>query len=478
MESGALSALLAEKSELQHQAAELERQLAVTEGRRPPSPDESPSQCSAEPTLDALLEETRALQRHVAVLKYQRQLAVGHLRRGPLWRRPMSCPHQRTCFDILDDELVTRIALCLPSKDAVRFAATCKRFAALDKRSGELRYFELLSFFSPSPVAGTPDAPSGKADTVAWLTSNKDHVHFACIDVSGAPVGVIETLFEAPHVKLVFPSKLFTDLEQRLAQCTGSLLTAFRTYCVAHARLVDGDYPDDRSDISDPRGEDEELVEEAEQRIQDHGFSFDYRFTHHEQIIVYEHEDEYEKQIPTGASGQLAVALGFEFQSGSRVRNECCVVVAIVSRRKRGFELFRTHAVNVRPDNFWLVAAELYLAIAAFEYRQWEWGWDESENDFCSESDEEGECTDSDNFSFASSPAEDEKPYKEDLRLADPGGFKSPSVLSDAELPEEGGPEEVEECTSVLARLTLAMVMGTRRRVPSWTSGTNRLMSV
>jgi hypothetical protein len=67
-----------------------------------------------------------------------------------------------TCFVLLENALLTRIADLLHAKDLVRFAASCTRFAGLEKESSKLKHAQLCAHFTAA----------GEAETVAWLTSN------------------------------------------------------------------------------------------------------------------------------------------------------------------------------------------------------------------------------------------------------------------------------------------------------------------
>ena len=72
-------------------------------------------------------------------------------------------PYGRNWFDLLENELLTRIIDLLSAKELVRLAASCKRFAKLEKESSDLKHAQLCAHFT---AAGAPD-------TVAWLTSNR-----------------------------------------------------------------------------------------------------------------------------------------------------------------------------------------------------------------------------------------------------------------------------------------------------------------
>jgi len=115
----------------------------------------------------------------------------------------------RTCFDRLENALLTRITNLLSAKDLVRFAASCKRFAGLEKESSRLKHAQLCAHFT---AAGAPD-------TVAWLTSSRGRVFSTFIVVTGAPYSVLERLVEAPErSSLLFPnSELFAALERRIS---------------------------------------------------------------------------------------------------------------------------------------------------------------------------------------------------------------------------------------------------------------------
>jgi hypothetical protein len=118
-------------------------------------------------------------------------------------------PSGRTCFDLLENALLTRIAALLSAKDLVRFAASCKRFSGLEKESSKLKHAQLCAHFTAA----------GAADTVAWLTSNRKRVFSTFIVVTGAPYSVLKRLVEAPeHPPLLFPnSGLFAALERHIS---------------------------------------------------------------------------------------------------------------------------------------------------------------------------------------------------------------------------------------------------------------------
>ena len=134
-------------------------------------------------------------------------------------------PSGRTCFDLLENALLTRIVDFLSAKDLVRFAASCKRFATLEKECSELKHAQLCAHFT---AAGAPD-------TVAWLTSNRGRVFSTFVVVTGAPYSVLERLVEAPgHPPLLFPnSELFAALEQRISSDAKAIYAA-----MADARAV------------------------------------------------------------------------------------------------------------------------------------------------------------------------------------------------------------------------------------------------
>jgi Leucine Rich repeat len=134
-------------------------------------------------------------------------------------------PSGRTCFDLLENALLTRITDLLSGKDLVRFAASCKRFAGLEKESSQLKHAKLCAHFTAA----------GAADTVTWLTSNRGRVFSTFIVVTGAPYSVLERLVEAPEFPpLVFPnSELFAALERHIASDAKVVHAA-----MAHARAV------------------------------------------------------------------------------------------------------------------------------------------------------------------------------------------------------------------------------------------------
>jgi Ran GTPase-activating protein (RanGAP) involved in mRNA processing and transport len=134
-------------------------------------------------------------------------------------------PSGRNCFDLLENALLTRIVGLLSAKDLVRFAASCKRFAGLEKECSVLKHAQLCAHFTAA----------GAADTVAWLTSNRGRVFSNFIVVTGAPYSVLERLVEAPErPPLLFPnSELFAALERRIASDAKAIYTA-----MANARAV------------------------------------------------------------------------------------------------------------------------------------------------------------------------------------------------------------------------------------------------
>ena len=134
-------------------------------------------------------------------------------------------PSGRNCFDLLENALLTRITDLLSAKDLVRFAASCKRFAGLEKESSKLKHAQLCAHF----------IAAGAADTVAWLTSNRGRVFSTFIVVTGAPYSVLERLVEAPeHPPLLFPnSELFAALERRISGDAKAIYAA-----MANARAV------------------------------------------------------------------------------------------------------------------------------------------------------------------------------------------------------------------------------------------------
>ena len=114
----------------------------------------------------------------------------------------------RTCFDLLENALLTRITDLLSAHDLVHFASSCKSFAGLEKESSDLKHAQLCAHFTAA----------GAADTVAWLTSNREQVFSTFIVVTGAPYSALERLVEAPEAPerppLLFPnSELFAALE-------------------------------------------------------------------------------------------------------------------------------------------------------------------------------------------------------------------------------------------------------------------------
>jgi hypothetical protein len=132
-----------------------------------------------------------------------------------------SAPSGRNCFDLLENALLAVIARFLSAKELVRFAASCKRLATLEKECSELKHAQLCAHFT---AAGAPDA-------VAWLTSNRGRVFSTFIVVTGAPYSVLKRLVEAPgHPPLLFPnSELFAALERQIASDAK----------VIHAAMVD-----------------------------------------------------------------------------------------------------------------------------------------------------------------------------------------------------------------------------------------------
>ena len=106
-----------------------------------------------------------------------------------------SAPSGRNCFDLLENALLTVIARFLSAKELVRFAASCKRLASLEKECSELKHAQLCAHFTAA----------GAQDTVAWLTSNRGRVFSTFIVVTGAPYSVLKRLAEAPgHPPLLY----------------------------------------------------------------------------------------------------------------------------------------------------------------------------------------------------------------------------------------------------------------------------------
>jgi len=134
-------------------------------------------------------------------------------------------PLCRNCFDLLENALLTVIARFLSAKELVRFAASCKRLAKLEKECSELKHVQLCAHFTAA----------GALDAVAWLTSNRGRVFSTFIVVTGAPYSVLERLVEAPgHPPLLFPnSELFAALEQRISSDAKAIYAA-----MADARAV------------------------------------------------------------------------------------------------------------------------------------------------------------------------------------------------------------------------------------------------
>ena len=147
-------------------------------------------------------------------------------------------PSGRTCFDLLENALLTRIVDFLSAKDLVRFAASCKRFAGLEKESSKLKHAQLCAHFTAA----------GAADTVAWLSSNRGRVFSTFVVVTGAPYRVLERLVEAPgHPPLLFPnSELFAALERRISSDAKAIYAAkANARAVYAATLERGDDADD-----------------------------------------------------------------------------------------------------------------------------------------------------------------------------------------------------------------------------------------
>ena len=117
--------------------------------------------------------------------------------------------HSSNCFDLLENALLAVIARFLSAKEIVRFAASCKRLATLEKECSELKHAQLCAHFTAA----------GAQETVSWLTSNRGRVFSTFIVVTGAPYSVLERLVEAPgHPPLLFPnSELFAALERRIS---------------------------------------------------------------------------------------------------------------------------------------------------------------------------------------------------------------------------------------------------------------------
>ena len=145
----------------------------------------------------------------------------------PMQEVDKGAPSGRNCFDLLENNaLLMRITDWLSGKDLVRFAASCKRFAGLEKESSNLKHAQLCAHFTAA----------GAADTVAWLTSNRGRVFSTFIVVTGAPYSVLERLVEAPeHPLLLFPnSELFAALERRIIASDAKAINA----AMANARYV------------------------------------------------------------------------------------------------------------------------------------------------------------------------------------------------------------------------------------------------
>jgi Leucine Rich repeat len=158
-------------------------------------------------------------------------------------------PSGRTCFDLLESALLTRITDLLSAKDLVRFAASCKRFAGLEKESSKLKHAQLCAHFTAA----------GAADTVAWLTSNRGRVFSSFIVVTGAPYSVLERLVEAPErLPLLFPnSELFATLERHIASDAKAIYAA-----MADARAVYAATLERGDDVDDARQAAQEALNE------------------------------------------------------------------------------------------------------------------------------------------------------------------------------------------------------------------------
>ena len=150
----------------------------------------------------------------------------------------------RTCFDLLENALLTRITDLLSAHDLVHFASSCKSFAGLEKESSDLKHAQLCAHFTAA----------GAADTVAWLTSDRAQVFSTFIVVTGAPYSVLERLVEAPeHSPLLFPnSELFAALERRIAGNAKAIYAAMaNARAVYAATLKRGDDADDAREAAE-----------------------------------------------------------------------------------------------------------------------------------------------------------------------------------------------------------------------------------
>jgi hypothetical protein len=142
-----------------------------------------------------------------------------------------SDPSGCSCFDLLENALLTVIARCLSAKELVRFAASYKRFATLEKECSELKHAQLCAHFTAA----------GEADTVAWLTSNRGRVFSNFIVVTGAPYSVLKRLVEAPGFPpLLFPnSELFATLERRIARDAKAIYAVMANARAAYAAALE-----------------------------------------------------------------------------------------------------------------------------------------------------------------------------------------------------------------------------------------------
>jgi Leucine Rich repeat len=255
------------------------------------------------------------------------------------------------CFDLLENALLTRITDLLSAKDLVRFAASCKRFAGLEKESSKLKHAQLCAHFTAA----------GAADTVAWLTSNRGRVFSTFIVVTGAPYSVLERLVEAPeHPPLLFPnSELFAALERRIAGDAKAIYAA-----MASARAVYAATLERGDDAGDARDAAAGVLNEQLDRHRPGKLGLD---NADEGLVIWD-----SVQLDTLQRRGIQLTLHYEGDSFSNDVHEwrhspsggCSLRVQIDSRNLYGDVDFLDETSEFVFDNntnMWLLAAGLYL---------------------------------------------------------------------------------------------------------------------
>ena len=373
----ALDALLVNRAHLTQMVMLLQFQLAVAEGQDPgpwipPDVTQFPAQdLSGDESLDEVIAANKALRRQVHLLDMQLAVSEGRdhelteAQRKSLRPYPLPPRHRSGAFDLLDDAAMTRIASCLTGKDAVRLAVACKRLDVLETRSTRLlRHGDLIAFFTT--------AEHNNAAAVAWLNDNQERLSSAnTINVSGAPLDVMEALLTVPHLALTFHSAdnsysaLFDNLEWRLSECAVGMCALIKEYCIA------------KTDA------DSDAASSLVQRIAEHGFEVD-----HDPDVPSAFGWDMGGTFTTGTRDQLLCTLNVWIElDEDGVPGDCewwfeinrCSDGELLAGLQTG-----TAAVDIRDDsNLWLVAAQLYMQVAEFEGREWESadGSDEEEVD-------------------------------------------------------------------------------------------------